>query len=232
MEHIEILKNKGIKPNYMIGLGEYLNIEDLWDSTNRHQYLLLNIIDSYSLFENRVEWINLLYKLMKDSYIMIHSISYNFNKTEDLIFSDEFKSLIEFIGNTLNSNENSSHISEVLINHINSTLNLNDKYEIKFSQSLHDFLLYGSLDEFKTMVEIIAWVGSRYMAFESIWDTFMENLNITNDINLSWNNLSFSRNKIWDLKRDDAWEYISVNQCNIIRSLMPNPFNGNELKSV
>jgi hypothetical protein len=227
MEHIEILKNRDIPKSYISGIEQYNDIQDLWESTNNHQYLLLSIIDSYSLFDSKVHWLNLLHKLLINSYTNI--FSYDFNKSNNSILSNKIELLIENIGINLN-NDDDLDISNNLIVYINSIEDLSDKFEKMFIENLVDFLHYGEFTNFKIMVEIIAWIGSRYITFESMWDYFLKDFDETSDINLSWNNLIPIRNEIWDSKRDTIWESISANQCDIIRSMVSNPFYGNALK--
>jgi hypothetical protein len=221
MEHIEILKNRDIHKSYILGAEQYNDIQDLWESTNNHQYLLLSIIDSYSLFDSKVHWLNLLHKLLINSYTNI--VLY------DSILSNKIQLLIETIDINLNNDE-TTDISNNLIVYINSIEDLSDKFEKMFIQNLVDFLHYGEFTNFKIMVELIAWIGSRYIAFESVWDYFLKDFDETSDINLSWNNLIPIRNEIWDLNRDNIWNSISSNQCDIIRSMVSNPFYGNTLK--
>lgn len=226
MEHIQILKNKGIHNSYILGVELYNDIEHLWENTVTHQYLLLNIINSYSLFETNDKWMNLLYKILNESYVNLNEI---FSKSDETSFSIVSAEIINLTEKIRLFSKNEISIDEML-EYVNSTQYINDKFEKIFIENFINFLNSGDISYFKTMVELIAWIGSRYIAFEFVWSEFKNILNANNDIDLSWDTLIEYRNEVWDSARDNVWEFISSNQCNIIRNVIENPFVGNELK--
>ena len=124
MEHIQILKNKGIHNSYILGVELYNDIEHLWENTDTHQYLLLNIINSYSLFETNNEWMNLLYKILNESYVNLNQILSKSDETSFSIVSAEIINLTEKI-RLFSKNEIS--IDEML-EYVNSTQYINDKF--------------------------------------------------------------------------------------------------------